>query len=109
MRSINATRKVAVFHMGLEPSRRELPVVVNKGIFVLPRAGEPVWLADEQLPMVVTDTLTGEPGFSAPAQEIDFAPRTSVQRWLNEEFRLMPAGLDRRRCQAAPEDAIPWS
>jgi len=32
-------------------------------------------LADEQLPLVMADTFTGEPGFSAPVYEIDYAPR----------------------------------
>ena len=38
-------------------------------------AGEPVRLADEQLPLIMADTFSGEPGFSAPRSEIDFAPR----------------------------------
>jgi hypothetical protein len=65
----------AGYNMGLEPSGRELLVVVIKGSFVLPKAGEPVQLADEQLPLIMADTFTGEPGFSAPVHEIDFAPR----------------------------------
>ncbi len=75
MELINATRMVAGYNMGLEPSGRELLVVVIKGTFVLPKNGEPVRLADEQLPLIMADTFTGEPGFSAPVQEIDFAPR----------------------------------
>jgi hypothetical protein len=73
---INATRMVAGYNMGLEPSGRELLVVVIKGTFELPaRRGDPVRLADEQLPLVMADTFTGEPGFSAPVYEVDFAPR----------------------------------
>ena len=75
MELINATRMVAGYNMGLEPSGRELLVVVIKGTFVLPKLGEQVRLADEQLPLIMADTFTGEPGFSAPIQEIDFAPR----------------------------------
>lgn len=75
MELINATRMVAGYNMGLEPSGRELLVVVVKGTFVLPKAGEQVRLADEQLPLIMADTFTGEPGFSAPMHEIDFAPR----------------------------------
>ena len=44
MELINATRMVAGYNMGLEPSGRELLVVVIKGTFVLPearRAGAP--------------------------------------------------------------------
>ena len=75
MELINATRMVAGYTMGLEPSGRELLVVVIKGTFVLPKPGEPVRLHDEQLPLVMADTFTGEPGYSAPAYEVDFAPR----------------------------------
>ena len=76
MELINATRMVADHTMGLEPSGRELLVVVVKGTFVLPRsASETLRLAEEQLPLVMADTFTGEPGFSAPVYEADFAPR----------------------------------
>jgi hypothetical protein len=75
MQLINATRMTAGYNMGLEVSGRELLVVVIKGTFVLPRPGEPVRLADEQLPLIMADTFTGEPGFSSPVYEIDFAPR----------------------------------
>lgn len=75
MEFINATRMVAGYNMGLEPSGRELLVVVIKGTFVLPKPGEPVRLHDAQLPLIMADTFSGEPGFSAPVHEIDFAPR----------------------------------
>jgi hypothetical protein len=73
---INATRMVVGFSMGMEPSGRELLVVAIKGTFVLPKgATESLRLADEQLPLVLADTFTGEPGSSAPVYEADFAPR----------------------------------
>lgn len=72
---INATRMVAGFNMGLEPSGRELLVVVIKGTFVLPRAGQQVALHETQLPLTMADTFTGAPGLSAPVHEVDFAPR----------------------------------
>lgn len=75
MELINATRMTAGYNMGLEPSGRELLVVVIKGTFVLPKAGEPVRLHDEQLPLIMADTFSGAPGFSAPVYEIDYAPR----------------------------------
>jgi hypothetical protein len=78
MELINATRMVAGYNLGLEPSGRELLVVVIKGTFVLPDPGEPVRLADEQSPLVMADTFCGEPGLSAPMHEIDFAPRKHV-------------------------------
>ena len=75
MELINATRMVAGYTMGMEPSGRELLVVVIKGTFRLPKPGEDVRLHEEQLPLIMADTFTGEPGFSAPMYEVDFAPR----------------------------------
>lgn len=76
MELINATRMVAGYTMGIEPSGRELLVVVIKGTFVLPRTSdEPLRLAEEQSHLVMADTFTGEPGLSAPLNEVDFAPR----------------------------------
>lgn len=76
MELINATRMVAGYTMGMEPSGRELLVVVIKGTFALPKTStEPLRLAEEQLPLVMADTFTGAPGFSAPVHEVDFAPR----------------------------------
>jgi hypothetical protein len=75
MELINATRMVAGYTMGMEPSGRELLVVVVKGTFTLPKSGEDVRLHEEQVPLVMADTFTGEPGFSAPMYEVDFAPR----------------------------------
>jgi hypothetical protein len=75
MELINATRMQAGYSMGLETSGRELLVVVIKGTFVLPKPSEQVRLCDEQLPLVMADTFTGEPGFSAPVLEVDYAPR----------------------------------
>lgn len=75
MELINATRMVTGYTMGVEPSGRELLVVVIKGTFVLPRPGEAVRLHDEQVPLLMADTFNGAPGFSAPLHEADFAPR----------------------------------
>lgn len=75
MELINATRMVAGYTMGLEPSGRELLVVVIKGTFVLPKPEEKVRLHDGQLPLVMADTFSGAPGHSAPIHEVDFAPR----------------------------------
>jgi hypothetical protein len=78
MEVINATRMVAGYSMGLEPSGRESLVVVVKGTFRIPRPDEPPGqfaLHEEQLPLVMADTFTGEPGLSAPVHEVDFAPR----------------------------------
>ena len=75
MELINSTRLVAGYAMGLEPSGRELLVVTVKGTFKIPGDGAPVQLAEEQAPLVMADTFAGEPGFSAPVYEADFAPR----------------------------------
>jgi len=77
MELINATRMVAGYNLGLEPSGRESLVVVIKGTFRFPMEGEPAGhfaLHQSQVPLVMSDTFTGEPGRSAPVHEIDFAP-----------------------------------
>lgn len=75
MELINGTRMQAGYTMGMEPSGRELLVVVVKGTFLIPKDGEPVRLHEEQVALVMADTFTGEPGLSAPVYEVDFAPR----------------------------------
>jgi hypothetical protein len=100
MEFINATRMVAGYNMGLEPSGRELLVVVVKGTFVLPKPGEPVRLADEQLPLVLADTFTGKPGFSAPLQEVDFAPRKQACDVLLTGHACAPEGQEVQRLRA---------
>lgn len=77
MELINATRMVAGFNMGLEPSGRESLVVVIKGTFLLPPPDAPLGhfeLHERQLPLAMADTFTGDPGLSAPVHEADFAP-----------------------------------
>ncbi len=78
MELINATRMTVGYSLAIEPDGRELLVVVIKGTFRFPHPGEPPHhfaLHDQQLPLVMADTFTGEPGASAPVHEIDFAPR----------------------------------
>lgn len=75
MEFINATRMVAGYTMGTEPSARESLIVVIKGTFQLPRAGEEFRLHEEQRQLVMADTFTGQPGYSAPYDEVDFSPR----------------------------------
>ncbi len=60
--------------MGMRSDGRELLVVAIKGTFNLPKNGQKATLALKQLPLVEEDTFTGEPGFSAPFQESDYAP-----------------------------------
>jgi hypothetical protein len=62
--------------MGLEPSGRELLVVVVKGTFRIPvESGAELRLHEAQIPLVMSDVFFGEPGKSAPKYEVDFAPR----------------------------------
>lgn len=75
MELVNTTKMQAGYTMGMQPDGRELLVVVVKGTFTIPPAGEEPKLAEEQVPLVEMDAFTGEPGFSAPLYEIDFAPR----------------------------------
>jgi len=60
--------------MGMEPSGRELLVVAVKGTFNIPQDGSEPQLIDEQVPLVDADVYTGEPGYSAPLYEVDYAP-----------------------------------
>jgi hypothetical protein len=67
---------VAGCTMGLEPSGRELLIVVIKGTFAIPaESGARLTLQDEQVPLVMSDVFHGEPGRSAAKYEVDFAPR----------------------------------
>jgi hypothetical protein len=99
MELVNGTRMVAGYNMGLEPSGRELLVVVIKGTFVLPKPGEQLRLHEEQLPLVMADTFTGEPGFSAPLLEIDFAPRKHFCDVLLNGSAYAPGGRPAQRVQ----------
>jgi hypothetical protein len=75
MEFINSTRMVAGYTMGMEPSGRELLVVVVKGTFDIPEeSGGTLQLSEEQVPLVMSDVFYGEPGLSAPKYEIDYAP-----------------------------------
>jgi hypothetical protein len=71
---INATKMPAEYTLGLDPDGRERVVVVVKGTFTLPLDGSQPELAEEQVPLVMADEFTGEPGFSAPLYESEFAP-----------------------------------
>jgi hypothetical protein len=58
----------------MQPDGRELLVVAIKGTFTIPQDGEEPRLAVEQVPLFEADSFTGEPGFSAPLYESDYAP-----------------------------------
>lgn len=76
MNLINATGMAAGYTLGLDKDGRESLVVVVKGTFLIPTnpTAEPV-LAPAQVPLVMADEFSGEPGESAPTAEADYAPR----------------------------------
>ncbi|HUU45247.1 MAG TPA: DUF2169 domain-containing protein [Acidobacteriota bacterium] len=81
MNLLNATGMAAGYTLGCKPDGRESVVVVVKGTFAIPEPGGEPHLHDQQVPLVDADTFTGEPGFSAPVYESDYAlfkPRCDV-------------------------------
>jgi len=64
----------AAYTMGMDPSGRESLVIVIKATYSFPETGYDLKLAEEQLPLVESDTFSGEPGLSAPIYESDYAP-----------------------------------
>lgn len=74
MELLNATGLVAAYTQGLAPDGRESLVVIGKGTFDLPLDGSEAKLAQIQRPLLMADEYQGEPGLSAPRQEMDFAP-----------------------------------
>jgi hypothetical protein len=102
MELINSTRMVAGFTMGMEPSGRELLVVVVKGTFRIPDdQGATLRLHEEQLPLNMSDIFFGEPGLSAPKYEVDFAPRKARCDVLLNASVYAPGGRPARRVEVA--------
>ncbi|WP_311031915.1 DUF2169 family type VI secretion system accessory protein [Mesorhizobium koreense] len=82
MQILNQTGFVHEFTMGMDKAAHEYLVVVVKGTFDFPDTpGGPVRKSAGQVPLVMADTQTGEPGYSATLWETDFAfrkPRCDV-------------------------------
>jgi hypothetical protein len=74
MELLNATQMQAGYTMGMDASGRESLVVAVKGTFGFPRQGEEPTLAETQAPLIMADTFSGAPGFSAPVYEVDYSP-----------------------------------
>ncbi|MBB4481283.1 DUF2169 domain-containing protein [Rhizobium etli] len=78
----NQTGYPTEFTMGMDKAGHEYIVVVVKGTFDFPEAaGGLVRKSSIQMPLVMADTHTGEPGYSATLWETDFAfrkPRCDV-------------------------------
>jgi hypothetical protein len=99
---MNSTRMLAGYTMGMEPSGRELLVVVIKGTFKIPtEPGAPLRLQEEQVPLVMSDVFYGEPGLSAPKYEVDFAPRKQRCDILLNCSAYAPGGRPARRVEVA--------
>lgn len=75
MNLTNATKFPAAYTMGMEPSGRELLVVVVKATYTIPTDGSDPVPAKQQVPLVEADVFAGEPGLSAPLFECDFAAK----------------------------------
>lgn len=74
MKLQNFTRMSAGFTGGLRPDGREVLVVVVKGTFDIPMAGQAAVLSELQAPLIDADVYTGDPGTSSTLYESDYAP-----------------------------------
>jgi hypothetical protein len=72
MELLNTTGMTAGYTLGMKPDGRELLVVVVKGTFAFPASDAEPGLTAVQLPLVMADTFTGEPGLSAPIYETEY-------------------------------------
>lgn len=72
MNLINHTLLAANYTTMHDKAGSETLVVVVKATYRLPLAGEPAELMEQQVPIVLADTATGEPGITAPEYECDF-------------------------------------
>jgi hypothetical protein len=81
MNLINQTPYLAEHTTATDKTGRLHLLLVLKATWRLPLGGEPAQLMAEQMPPVLSDTATGEPGLSAPEYECDFVlhkPRCEV-------------------------------
>ncbi|AET93679.1 hypothetical protein BYI23_D001690 (plasmid) [Burkholderia sp. YI23] len=70
---VNETTCPASWTVGYQRDGRERLIVVVKGTFTLPENGKPTVLAPQQQALVEADQFIGEPGYSAPLRETDYA------------------------------------
>jgi hypothetical protein len=76
METLNQTRFVSQFTMGMDKTGREYLSLVVKGTFDFPASAAAMPLPSAtQRPLVMADEFTGPPGFSAARWETDFAFR----------------------------------
>lgn len=75
MELLNATNMIAGYTMGMKPDGRQSLVVVVKGTFVIPdQPDQEPQFAEKQMPLIMADTFSGEPGFSSPVYESEYPP-----------------------------------
>ena len=75
MELLNNTGMLTGYTLGMDPDGRECLVVVVKGTFAIPRdKTQKAELIEDQCPIVEADSFVGEPGFSSPLFESDYAP-----------------------------------
>ncbi len=105
MEIVNATKMQAGYTLGMDPDGREYLVVAVKGTFAMPLGSAPQKrqpeLADEQVPLVMADEPTGEPGFSATRYESEFPlfkPRCDV---LLNGSAYAPGGQPTKKVQVS--------
>ena len=72
---MNQSGLVAGWTTGFERDGRELLVVVAKATYSIPVDGEEPFLSEPQAGLVKGDEFSGEPGYSAPLRESDYAHR----------------------------------
>ncbi|WP_182867483.1 DUF2169 family type VI secretion system accessory protein [Rhodopirellula sp. JC639] len=102
MELLNATKLIAGYTMGMKPDGRELLVVVAKGTFDFPPHPNQIpQLAAEQVPLVMADEFTGQPGFSATTAEVDFVPTKPKAEVLLNGSAYAPGGIPAERVTVA--------
>jgi len=89
---VNKTKMKAGWTMGFDRDGRELVIIAVKATFTNPLPGQEAKLAEEQAPLVEADVFTGEPGFSAPLYECDYAHRKPRCDVLLNGSAYAPAG-----------------
>jgi hypothetical protein len=105
----NATGMQAGYTVGIDPSAREHVVVVIKGTFRIPDVdGEVAVPAKEQVSLVMADTFTGDPGYSAPVSETDFPLRKPRCDILLNATAFAPKGRPAPRVRAGVKIGV-WS
>jgi hypothetical protein len=72
MNLVNHTPLAAKYTTTHNKAGSECLVIVVKATYRLPLAGEPAELLPQQVPIVLADTSTGKPGFTAPEYECEF-------------------------------------